>query len=209
MSNRIAFVALYLSLWIIVQSTNVPFGFNEPTQDARHHPSRLVSAQHPRSRTVSAPPPSEITDAHSAGTEFVYNTTDMSGDVARAMTPKDRVIAAIETSQPGYCVRKDCHNCLKLEAMVGIAGLCKSTCEACTYCCVTKSCSAGWEIGMLSCGVDCGVMTLALASFYVVKAKCPSGYVWLKEHCPNPFYEKKNIGRAHVLTPVTSAYRVC
>eukprot|EP01084_Bolivina_argentea_P268839 456744_1 len=115
----------------------------------------------------------------------------------RALTKRDISLAinvnnAQVVAQPGYCVAKDCWNCLRLETMIGAAGLCKSSCPACAYCIMTESCTEGLELGAVMCGIDCGFGAVALSSFYMVKAKCPTGYVWLKEHCPNPFYEKKD-----------------
>eukprot|EP01084_Bolivina_argentea_P268838 456743_1 len=109
-------------------------------------------------------------------------------DISLAINVNNAQVVA----QPGYCVAKDCWNCLRLETMIGAAGLCKSSCPACAYCIMTESCTEGLELGAVMCGIDCGFGAVALSSFYMVKAKCPTGYVWLKEHCPNPFYEKKD-----------------
>ena len=32
--------------------------------------------------------------------------------------------------QPGYCVREDCMNCMRLQMLIGIAGICKASCPA-------------------------------------------------------------------------------
>lgn len=41
---------------------------------------------------------------------------------------QSQMVAAIDDIQPGYCVARDCYNCLRLESMVGGASFCAGAC---------------------------------------------------------------------------------
>ena len=133
---------------------------------------------------------SERQDVQSRGVRYDRRRRSKDARKKDATRGTTTVVAAINGAQPGYCVKKDCAYCLQMEAMIGVGSLCKSSCPACVYCIMTKSCIDGLALGALSCGIDCGFGTLALGGFYATKAKCPSGYLWMREHCPKPFYEE-------------------
>ena len=140
---------------------------------------------------------------------FMQSENDVGGAASRAIPPvivhahvnpsndegnqnaQSQMVEAIDDLQPGYCVGEDCWHCLRLEALVGVSSLCTGACGACTYCIIENSCAAGLLGGVVTCGSTCGYGTMALGTFYTIKAKCPNGYRFFKNICPTPFYEKR------------------
>ena len=152
---------------LCVQSSNEPF-----------------DNQQQRARDAALPFP-ESAPANARGITINLNNADR--------TVMQAVAGA--ATQPGYsegfCVAKDCWHCVRLEALVGMTGLCSGVCGACAACVAQQSCSGlGLQAGAIACGSHCAVLTSALGAFYAVKAKCPYGYLWLNKHCPTPFYQK-------------------
>ena len=92
-----------------------------------------------------------------------------------------------EMIQPGYCVREDCMNCMRLEILIGCAGVCKASCAACILWLTQNSFAEGLEFGAMVCGIDCGFGTAVLSSLNLIKIQCPRDYTFIKARCASLF----------------------